>query len=57
MKEALNSQGDLYSLVLKHSNGTWEPRVVGSLVEYLIAPATQRPSSRKWQRSRPGSRR
>ena len=24
--------------MLKHSDGTWEPRVIGSIVEYLFAP-------------------
>jgi mannitol 2-dehydrogenase len=38
MKEALNAQDCLYTLVLKHSDGTYEPRVIGSIVEYLFAP-------------------
>ena len=38
MKEALDAQDGLYALVLKHSDGTWEPRVIGSIVEYLYAP-------------------
>jgi mannitol 2-dehydrogenase len=38
MKEALNAQDGLYTLVLKHSDGTYEPRVIGSIVEYLFAP-------------------
>jgi len=38
MKEALDAQDGLYTLVLKHSDGTWEPRVIGSVVEYLYAP-------------------
>jgi mannitol 2-dehydrogenase len=38
MKEALTAQDCLYTLVLKHSDGTYEPRVIGSIVEYLFAP-------------------
>jgi mannitol 2-dehydrogenase len=38
MKEALAAQDGLYTLVLKHSDGTYEPRVIGSIVEYLFAP-------------------
>ncbi len=38
MKEALDAQDGLYTLVLKHSDGTYEPRVIGSIVEYLFAP-------------------
>ena len=39
MKQVLDAQDGLYTLVLKHSDGTWEPRVIGSIVEYLFAPA------------------
>ena len=38
MKEVLAAQDGLYTLVVKHSDGTYEPRVIGSLVEYLYAP-------------------
>src|SRR5580704_4088187 len=38
MQEALGAQDGLYTLVIKHSDGTYEPRVVGSVVEYLFAP-------------------
>ena len=38
MRDALDAQDGLYTLVLKHSDGTWEPRVIGSIVEYLFAP-------------------
>jgi mannitol 2-dehydrogenase len=37
MKAALEAQHGLYVLVVKHSDGTYEPRVVGSIVEYLLA--------------------
>ena len=38
MQQALAAQDGLYTLVLKHSDGTYEPRVIGSIVEYLFAP-------------------
>jgi mannitol 2-dehydrogenase len=38
VKEALAAQDHLYTLVLKHSDGTYEPRVIGSIVDYLFAP-------------------
>ncbi len=38
MAEAMAAQDCLYTLVVKHADGTYEPRVVGSIVEYLLAP-------------------
>jgi mannitol 2-dehydrogenase len=38
MKDALASQDHLYTLVVKHADGTYEPRVIGSIVDYLFAP-------------------
>jgi mannitol 2-dehydrogenase len=38
MQQVLDEQDGLYTLVLKHSDGTYEPRVIGSIVEYLFAP-------------------
>ena len=38
MKDALSAQDGLYTLVVKHSDGTYEPRVIGAIVEYLFAP-------------------
>ena len=38
MKRVLDAQDGLYTLVLKHSDGTYVPRVIGSIVEYLFAP-------------------
>jgi len=38
MKKALDAQDGLYTLVIKHPDGTYEPRVIGSIVEYLFAP-------------------
>jgi mannitol 2-dehydrogenase len=38
MKQALDAQDGLYTLVVKHNDGTWEPRVIGSIVRYLYAP-------------------
>jgi mannitol 2-dehydrogenase len=38
MKEALGAQGGLYTLVVKHPDGSYEPRVIGAITEYLFAP-------------------
>ena len=38
MKEALEAQDGCYTLVVKHADGTYEPRVIGSITEYLLAP-------------------
>ena len=38
MKEAMQSQDCLYTLVEKASDGSWEPRIIGSIVQYLYAP-------------------
>jgi mannitol 2-dehydrogenase len=38
MKQVLDAQDGLYTLVIKHSDGTYEPRVIGSIVRYLYAP-------------------
>jgi mannitol 2-dehydrogenase len=38
MKQALGAQDGLYTLVQKHSDGTREAAVIGSLVRYLFAP-------------------
>ena len=38
MGEVLHRQDGLYTLVLKHADGSREPRVIGSMIEYLVAP-------------------
>lgn len=38
MQEALAVQDHLYTLVLTHPDGTWEPRVIGSIIDYRYAP-------------------
>jgi mannitol 2-dehydrogenase len=38
MQQVLDAQDGLYTLVIKHADGTYEPRVIGSLVRYLFAP-------------------
>jgi mannitol 2-dehydrogenase len=38
MKDAMQAQDCLYTMVIKRADGTLEPRVVGSIVEYLFAP-------------------
>jgi mannitol 2-dehydrogenase len=37
MRDALAAQDGLYTLVVKHSDGTYEPRLIGSIVEYRLA--------------------
>ena len=38
MRDVLAAQDGLYTLVLRHSDGTWDARVIGSIIEYLFAP-------------------
>jgi mannitol 2-dehydrogenase len=38
MSDTMNAQDGLYTLVLKGSDGKLEPRVIGSITEYLYAP-------------------
>ncbi|WP_037184101.1 mannitol dehydrogenase family protein [Rhodococcoides fascians] len=38
MKDVMDAQDCLYTLALKHADGTWDTRVIGSIVEYLFAP-------------------
>jgi mannitol 2-dehydrogenase len=38
MRDALAAQDGLYTLVIRHGDGTWDARVIGSIVEYLFAP-------------------
>jgi mannitol 2-dehydrogenase len=38
MAEVMAAQDGLYTLVVKHADGTFKPRIVGSIVEYLLAP-------------------
>jgi mannitol 2-dehydrogenase len=38
MKRTMAKQDHLYTLVLKHPDGRWEPRVIGSIVDYQFAP-------------------
>jgi mannitol 2-dehydrogenase len=38
MRDALAAQDGLYTLVIRHGDGTWDARVIGSIVEYLLAP-------------------
>jgi mannitol 2-dehydrogenase len=38
MKEVMDAQDGLYTLVVKHGDGTYEPRVIGAIVDYLFAP-------------------
>jgi mannitol 2-dehydrogenase len=38
MRDVLLGQNGLYTLVLKHGDGTREPRVIGSIIDYVYAP-------------------
>jgi mannitol 2-dehydrogenase len=38
MLEVMQAQDCLYTLVVKHPDGALEPRVIGSLIDYLFAP-------------------
>jgi mannitol 2-dehydrogenase len=38
MRDALAAQDHLYTLVQKHSDGTYEARVIGSILDYIYAP-------------------
>ena len=38
MQETLEAQDGLYTLVVKHPDGTYEPRVIGAITDYLFAP-------------------
>jgi mannitol 2-dehydrogenase len=38
MKDVLTAQDHLYTLVVKHADGRREARVIGSIIDYLLAP-------------------
>lgn len=38
MADVMSAQDGLYTLVVKYPDGTLEPRVIGSIVDYLFAP-------------------
>jgi len=38
MQTVLQDQDYLYTMVVKHADGRFEPRVIGSIVDYLFAP-------------------
>lgn len=38
MRDAMAAQDNLFTLVIKHPDGRLEPRVIGSMVDYLFAP-------------------
>lgn len=38
MRDALTGQDHLYTLVLKHPGGRYEPSIIGSIHDYLFAP-------------------
>ena len=38
MRDALNSQDGLYTLMVKHPSGKYEATVIGSIIDFLYAP-------------------
>lgn len=38
MRDVMTAQDCLYTLIVKHADGAWQPRVIGSIVEYMFAP-------------------
>ena len=38
IRDVLAAQDGLYTLVLRHGDGTWDARVIGSIAEFLFAP-------------------
>ncbi len=38
MRDVMARQDDLYTLVVRHPDGSLEPRVIGSVLEYLFGP-------------------
>ena len=38
MRDAMSAQDCLYTQVVKHPDGTYVPRVIGSIIDYLFAP-------------------
>jgi mannitol 2-dehydrogenase len=38
MREVMAAQDCLYTLVLRHGDGSWDARVIGSITEYIFAP-------------------
>ncbi|MBB3038300.1 mannitol dehydrogenase family protein [Hoyosella altamirensis] len=38
MKDALDAQDGLYTLVARHADGSWDARIIGSIIDYLYAP-------------------
>ena len=38
IRDVLAAQDGLYTLVLRHGDGTWDARIIGSITEFLFAP-------------------
>ncbi len=56
MRDVMTAQDGLYTLVIRNRDGSWDARVIGSIVEFLYAaPTRPRRPSRRWPRRRPGS--
>jgi mannitol 2-dehydrogenase len=37
MRDVMAAQDGLYTLVIRHSDGSWDARPIGSIAEYLFA--------------------
>ena len=55
MRDVMAAQDGLYTLVLRHSDGTWDARVIGSIVEYLFAADDPEAAIEKLAAPAPGS--
>ena len=47
MRDVMAAQDGLYTLVLRHPEGTWDARVIGSIVEFLFAADDPGPAIEK----------
>ena len=54
IRDVLATQDGLYTLVLRHGDGTWDARVIGSITKYLFAP--DNPEAVIEQMAAPGTR-
>jgi mannitol 2-dehydrogenase len=55
MRDVMNAQDCLYTLLVKHPDGGVHPRVLGSIVDYLFALTIRQPCSCGWPTRRRGS--
>ena len=55
MRDALAAQDGLYTLVIRHGDGSWEPASSGRSWSTSSRPTTRKPPSRSWPTRRPAS--